>query len=297
MISVQPEESIRYLTRTIFFFLWSFVGLAQTPDVIRAEYMLMPRNDSDAELSRMKLLVNVPIKVRDSNNVILGAEYNRLAYNLERELPFSSAGLKQFHVLDFNMAYVWKFNPNWRFIGVVTPRLASTLTNPLENGDFSVNATVGFFKEKKNIDKPMILVLGVAYNSTVALRIPLPIFYYERRFSKSWSFVVGIPKTGMKFHLKERHQFQTEFIFDGYYVNLQNNIVLPNTVSASSVSSSAALVTVGYQFRLAANTFIYAYAGHTVFQDGVLRDADRNDIFTLNDNPSLYFRTGFRIGL
>ncbi|MDB2606517.1 DUF6268 family outer membrane beta-barrel protein [Zobellia sp.] len=257
----------------------------------------MPKNNSDAELSRMKVLVNVPIKVRDSNNLVIGAEYNRLAYNLERDLPFSNAGLKLFHVVDVNMAYVWKFNANWRFIGVVTPRLSSTLTNPLENGDFSVNVTAGFLKERKNVDKPTVMVLGLAYNSTVALRIPLPIFYYEKRFHKNWSYVVGVPKTGMKYHVNDKHQFQTEFIFDGYYVNLQNNIVLPNTTSASSVSSSAALVTLGYQYKLAANTFVYAYGGHTVFQDGVLRDEDRNDIFTLNDNPSFYFRTGFRIGL
>ncbi|WP_194552482.1 DUF6268 family outer membrane beta-barrel protein [Zobellia nedashkovskayae] len=290
-------NSRKFSTCAVFFLLCSFVGLSQTPDIVRAEYMMMPRNGSDAELSRMKLLVNVPIKVQDSNNLVIGVEYNRLAYNLQRELPFSSAGLKQFHVVDFNMAYVWKFTPNWRFIGVVTPRLSSTLSNPIENGDFSVNATAGFLKEKKNIDKPAIMVLGIAYNSTVALRVPLPIFYYEKRFHKNWSYVVGLPKTGMKYHMKEKHQFQTEFIFDGYYVNLQNNIVLPNTTSASSVSSSAALVTVGYQYKLAANTFLYAYAGHTVFQDGVLRDEDRNDIFTLNDNPSFYFRTGFRIGL
>lgn len=279
------------------FLLGSSFCFTQTPDVIRSEYMLMPKNKSDAKLSRFKLLVNLPIKIRDSNNLVIGAEYNRLAYNLRKGLPFSDAGLKQFHVIDVNMAYVWKYNPNWRFIGVITPRLASTLTNPLENGDFSINATVGFLKEKKNIDKPMLLVLGIAYNSTVSLRIPLPIIYYERRFRPNWSFVVGLPKTGLKYHFKERHQFQTEFIFDGYYVNLQNNIVLPNTVSASAVSSSAALVTLGYQFKLAKDTYLYGYMGHTVFQDDVLRDEDRNDIFTLNDDPSFYFRTGFRIGL
>lgn len=279
------------------FLLTPIYCFSQTPDVIRAEYMLMPKNKSDAKLTRFKLLVNLPIKIRDSNDLVFGAEYNRLAYDLQKELPFSNAGLKQFHIVDINMAYVWKFDPNWRFIGVLTPRLASTLTNPLENGDFSVNTTVGFLKEKKNIDRPMLLVIGIAYNSTVALRIPLPIIYYERRFRPDWSFVVGVPKTGLKYHLNDRHQFQTEFIFDGYYVNLQNNIVLPNTVSASSVSSSAALVTLGYQYKLAKNTFIYGYAGHTVFQVGVLRDSDRNDIFTLNDDPSFYFRTGFRIGL
>lgn len=290
----------RFKTVLVFFgtiLLVVNLGIAQTPDVLRAEYMLMPRNKSDAQLSRLKLLVNFPISVGDSNNLVFGSEYNRLAYDLQKELPFSSAGLKQFHILDVNMAFVYKFAPSWRFIGVVTPRLASTLTAPLENGDFSVNATVGFLKEKKNIDKPMLLVLGIAYNSTVALRIPLPIIYYEERFRPNWSFVVGIPKTGLKYHFKERHQFQSEFIFDGYYVNLQSNIVLPNTVSASSVSSSAALVTLGYQYKLAKSTFLYAYMGHTVFQDGVLRDNDRNDIFTLNDDPSFYFRTGFRIGL
>ena len=171
-----------------------FTILAQTPDVIRAEYMLMPKNKSDAQLSRVKLLVNFPISVGDSNNIVIGSEYNRLAYDLQRELPFSSAGLKQFHVLDLNMAYVLQFKPEWRFIGVLTPRLASTLTDPLENGDFSVNATVGFLKEKKNVEKPMKLVLGIAYNSTVALRIPLPIVYYEKRFRPDWSYVVGIPK-------------------------------------------------------------------------------------------------------
>ncbi|AYN68779.1 hypothetical protein D1013_16025 [Euzebyella marina] len=274
-----------------------FTILAQTPDVIRAEYMLMPKNKSDAQLSRVKLLVNFPISVGDSNNIVIGSEYNRLAYDLQRELPFSSAGLKQFHVLDLNMAYVLQFKPEWRFIGVLTPRLASTLTDPLENGDFSVNATVGFLKEKKSVEKPMKLVLGIAYNSTVALRIPLPIVYYEKRFRPDWSYVVGIPKTALKYHLSEKHQFQGEFIFDGYYVNLQSNIVLPNTVTASSVSSSAGLITFGYQYKLAKSTFLYGYVGHTVFQDGVLRDEERNDIFTLNDDPSFYLRTGFRIGI
>jgi hypothetical protein len=101
----------------------------------------------------------------------------------------------------------------------------------------------------------------------------------------------------MKYQFAERHMLQTEFILDGYYVNLQNNILLPNTITASSVSSSAALVTFGYQIKLAQDMFAYGYMGHTLIQDGVLRDNDRNDIFTLNNNPSFYFRTGFRIGL
>ncbi|MBD0779103.1 hypothetical protein HPE56_14985 [Maribacter sp. ANRC-HE7] len=271
--------------------------MAQSPDIFRLEYMIMPKNNADAQLSRYKMVVNVPLKVKDSDNIIIGAEYNYLAYKLGDNEYFDSKGLENLHVVDLNLAYVYKHNQNWRFIGVVTPRLSSTLTNPLENGDVSVNVTAGAFKERQDIDKPMRLVIGLAYNSTVSLRIPLPFVYYEKRFHPNWSYVVGLPKTGFKYHLDETHLIQTEFILDGYFVNLQNNIILPNTGFASSVSSSTALLTIGYQYNISKIMSFYGYVGHTIFQDGVLRDKDRNDIFTLNDEPSLYFRTGFRIGI
>lgn len=282
----------------IFFLSLTSYVAAQTPDVFRLEYMLMPRNDSGAKLSRIKLVANVPIKVKDSNNIVIGGEYNRLAYDLQsNDIAINGEGLNYFHVVDLNIAYIHRYDQNWRLVGVITPRLASTLTNPIENGDFSVNATVGAFKDMQNIDKPTRLVLGVAYNSTVALRIPLPIVYFEKRFHPSWTYVVGVPKTGMKYHLKENHIIQTEFILDGYFVNLQNDTALPDAGFASSISSSAALVTLGYSYNITKVMSFYGFFGHTLFQSGVLRDEDRNDIFTLNDDSSFYFRTGFRIGL
>ncbi|MGB5668116.1 MAG: DUF6268 family outer membrane beta-barrel protein [Maribacter sp.] len=270
---------------------------AQSPDIFRLEYMLMPKNKAEAKLTRIKLVANVPLKIGETDNLIIGSEYNYLEYEIGENTNFDNEGLKDLHILDLNLAYVYRHSDDWRFIGVITPRLSSTLTNSLENGDVSLNVTVGAFKDKQNIEKPMRLVLGIAYNSTVALRIPLPIVYYEKRFHPSWTYVIGVPKTGLKYHLKKNHMIQTEFILDGYFVNLQNNIILPNTGFASSISSSAALFTIGYQYNISKSMSFYSYAGHTLFQDGVLRDKDRNDIFTLNDEPSFYFRTGFRIGI
>ncbi len=294
-MGIRRRLGIIWSVGIFFIIVW---GNAQTPDVLRLEYMLMPRNDAGAKLSRIKLVANMPIKVRDSNNIIIGGEYNRLAYDLQRDdIVVGAEGLNYFHVIDLNLAYVMKYNEDWRFVGVLTPRLASTLTNPLENGDFSINATIGAFRDRQKIAKPDRLVLGIAYNSTVALRIPLPVVYYEKRFHRNWTYVIGVPKTGMKFHFKERNIIQTEFILDGYFVNLQNSTVLPDAGFASSISSSAALVTLGYSYNLNKAMSLYTFAGHTLFQSGVLRDSDRNDIFTLNDKASFYFRTGFRIGL
>ncbi len=276
---------------------FGFSGYSQTPDVFRLEYMLMPENDAEVQLSRIKLVANVPIKLKDSNNIIIGAEYNRIAYDLKRDVTFNNAGLSLFHVLDVNFAYVYKHNEDWRFIGVLTPRLASTFTNPLENGDFGINITVGAFRDRQKIEKPTRLVLGIAYNSSVIYRIPLPFIYFEKRFHPKWTYVLGAPKTGLKFHPSGKHTIQSEFILDGYFVNLQNNVLVSDTGLASSISSSAALITFGYQYNITKVMAVYAYAGHTLFNSGVLRDNDRNDIFTLNDQSSFYFRTGFRIGL
>ncbi len=270
---------------------------AQTPDIFRLEYMLMPRNSAEAKLSRIKLVGNLPIKVRENDNIVLGVEYNRMAFNLRREEPFNDVVDETFHVADLNMAYIHQYNTDWRFVGVLTPRISSTLNRPLEKGDVSINATVGAIMDKPLADKPTRLVLGIAYNSTVALRIPLPVIYYEKRFHPNWTYVVGAPKSGMKYHFNDKHMLQTEFILDGYYVNLQSSIISSDSGLASSISTSVALATLGYQYTVAKNMFLYGYAGHTLFQDGVLRDKERNDIFTLNDEPSFYFRTGFRIGI
>lgn len=279
-----------------FFFLTTFC-LAQTPDVFRLEYTLLPENDAEVQLSRVKLVVNYPITLKDSSNIIIGSEYNRIVYNVGRNLGFANEGFNLLHVLDVNLAYVHKYNDEWRFIGVLTPRLASTLTNPIENGDFSMNLTAGGFRDRRNINQPSRLVLGLTYNSSVSLRIPLPIVYYEKQFHPKWTYVVGVPKTAMRFEPKKNNTFQLEFIVDGYFVNLQNNVLLSGTDLASSISSSAALVTFGYQYNFTKEMSMYIYGGHTLFQSSVLRDDDRNDIFTLNDEPSLYFRTGFRIGI
>lgn len=276
--------------------LLSYTTNAQTPDVVRIEYMTMPKNNADIQLSRMKLVANIPIKVWEKDNIIIGAEYNGFNYNLQQEVAFDKDVFKNFHVIDFNLAYIHQYNKDWRFIGVVTPRISSTLNDGLQNKDINLNVTIGAFKDQPDIDKPTRLVLGIAYNATVALRIPLPVIYYEKKINPNWSYIIGVPKSAMKYYINEKNMLQTEFILDGFYNNLQDNLILPNG-AATAISSSAALVTLGYQYTISKNMFLYGYLGHTLFQDAVLRDSDRKEIYTLNDEASFYFRTGFRIGL
>ena len=258
----------------------------------------MPENKAGVETSRIKLLANFPIAVRNKRDfIVLGSEYNRYNFEVPDTLFANSGDLRKLHVLDLNFAYVYKLTEEWRMVGVVTPRWSSNFVKELQEDDFNINYTVGAYQDKKNIDKPFRLVLGLSYNSNSPVQIPLPVLYYEKRFHPNWSYILGVPKSGMKYFTPKGHFFQTELFVDGYYVNIQNNILLAGNTLSTDVSYTALLLTLGYQYKITKDMSVYLVGGHSLFQNGALRDNDRKDIFTLNDEAGFYFRTGFRIGI
>ncbi|ASV29134.1 DUF6268 family outer membrane beta-barrel protein [Maribacter cobaltidurans] len=288
----------KYSWALIFVLVVHFANWGQTPDVFRAEYMLMPENKAGVETSRIKLLANFPIAVRKKRDyIVLGSEYNRYNFEVPDTLFANSGDLQKLHVFDLNLAYVYKLTEEWRIVGVVTPRWSSNFVEELQEDDFNINYTVGAYQDKKDIEKPFRLVLGLSYNSNSPVQIPLPVLYYEKRFHPNWSYILGVPKSGMKYFTRKGHFFQTELFVDGYYVNIQNNILLSGNTLSTDVSYTALLLTLGYQYKITKDMSVYLVGGHSLFQNGALRDNDRKDIFTLNDEAGLYFRTGFRIGI
>ncbi len=280
------------------FFIFSFIGSSQTPDVFRVEYMLLPKTKIGNKTSRIKLVGNVPVKVFNDDILVLGAEYNQYDYEVVSTLTVEAQeALAKFYVIDLNIGYVYNWKEDWKIIGLITPRWASNFSVEFDEKDFKINATVGAFKDKKNVDKPYRLVLGLSYNHTSSIKVPLPFLYYEKRFHKNWSYTLGVPKTGLKYFTKKNHFFQTELILDGYYVNIQNDILLDDNSTSTDVSSTSLLATIGYQYKFTKDISIYLMGGHSIIQNGTLRDTDRNSIFILNNKPGLYFRTGIRIGI
>ena len=271
---------------------------SQTPDVVRVEYMLMPANSEEVETSRVKLVLNVPLALRKKQDyIILGAEYNRFSFEVADNLFPNATDIGKFHVVDINFAYMYKWSEQWRLVGVVTPRWSSNFVSEVQEEDFNLNYTAGAYKNIKDVEKPYILVLGISYNATSPIQVPLPFAFYEKRFHPNWSYIVGVPKSGMKYFTKKGHFFQTELFLDGYYVNIQNNILLLDNNLATDISSTALLLTIGYQYKITKDMSFYLVGGHSLFQNGVLRDADRKNVFSSNDALGLYFRAGFRIGI
>lgn len=192
---------VRKVRTFCFIFFVTALGYAQTTDILRVEYTRLPENNSDSQVTRYRLLFNAPINVGGDRYLILGADYSFIDFDPTREFPFDDSELNTLQVLDFNVGYIFKLNDDWRFIGILTPRLASNFVEGIVPEDFLLNATATLWKEKKDIEKPFRLILGLTYNSTTGLPVPLPLINYHKRFHLKWSYTLGIPKMDFKYHM------------------------------------------------------------------------------------------------
>ena len=279
-------------------FLYASLLPAQSSDVFKIDYLNIPENDTGIKTQRYKFLFNLPIKLNEKKDyLITGVEYNRFDIGYSQDFPFDKRDLIRFHVIDLNLGFITKWNQNWNLVTILTPRLASNFTHGTVSDDFFMNATATFWKENATAEKPYRIVLGLSYNSTTGLPVPLPLVSYYRRFHPKWSFTLGIPRSNFKHHVTKKHTFEMALFLDGYFLNIQDDIAFPENQLGSKISLSALVGAVGYQYNVSKRMALYAFFGRTFEQEGKLRNDDRGDVFLLNDESNLYIRTGFKIGI
>lgn len=269
---------------------------AQLTDLARLEYSFIPSTNSEDHYTRLRALVNYPIKVKDKDYLVVGAEYNRILLNLDDNYPFNTRQLKKLHIIDLSLAYTFKSVSMWRFGFKINPRIASTLTNKLNRSDMFLNGGAFMIKDRTDatdIEKPYRLILGLTYNTTAGVPFPLPFISYYRRVNDKWSFSAGVPKSNLKYFFSEQSILQVFAGLDGYYAHLQQ----PTEVSGKIVdhiSLSLAVGGFGYEYCFTKHLVAYSYIGYTFRLNNVLRDENRNDVFKLNDLNAFYFRSGIK---
>ncbi|NND16102.1 MAG: hypothetical protein HKN89_07235 [Eudoraea sp.] len=282
---------------TILLFCAATIVVGQSTDLARIEYTSLPQGNTQQESSRYRVLVNAPIQTGIDEYMVLGGDYSQIQLDQAGTLPFDSESLRRLHVIDFNLGYIFKWNENWRFVGIFSPRVASNLNDGLVPSDIKLNATASLWKERKDAEKPFRLVLGLSYNATTGLPIPLPLINYFKRFHPNWAYTLGIPKSQLRYYLTDKHILDVSLFLDGYFVNIQDEIIVPGDELASAISLSAVVGSVGYQFKISKYVTWQSWLGHSIYQRGILRDDDRNSVYVLNNDPGFYFRSGLKVSI
>ena len=280
---------------TLLLFSFCFSASAQLTDLARLEYSFIPNGKSEDQYTRLRALLNFPVKTKEDSYLIFGGEYNRIILNLEDNYPFDTEPLKTLNVIDLNIGYTFKWNENWRVGAKITPRIASTLTQKITSDDLFLNGGVYAIKDRRDADikRPYRLILGLTYNTTAGMPFPLPFVNYFRQVNENWSLSLGVPKSNIKYSFNEKKNLQAFVGLDGYFAHLQR----PTSVlgkQVDNISLSVAVFGLGYDYNFTDHLVLYTYAGCTFMMNNVLRDKDRNDVFTLNQTNTFYLRTGLK---
>ncbi|WP_224531230.1 DUF6268 family outer membrane beta-barrel protein [Winogradskyella alexanderae] len=284
------------MLQVILIFCCTHIVQAQLTDLAKLEYSFIPSSRSEDQYTRLRASLNYPIKIKDTDYLLVGGEYNRILLNLEDEYPFNTNELKILHVIDFNLGYTFKWNNDWRLGLTVNPRIASTLTTTLKGDDLFLNGGIFAIKDRTDatdIERPYRLVLGLTYNTTAGIPFPLPFVSYYRKVNAKWSFNAGIPKSNLKYFFDEKNMLQLFSGLDGYFANIQQPIDV-NGQLVNNISLSVAVAGVGYEYFFTKNLVAYTYFGYTFRLRNVLRNRDREEIFGLNELNAFYLRTGIK---
>ena len=279
----------------------SFVTNAQTTDLARVEYMNLPFSKSDNSIQRYRAFIQAPIPLdKDLNKIIvIGLDYRYTDITIKDEVPFNTDIVSSTQQMEASIGYVFRStsNPDWRFGGRVLTRISSNFEGKLVSDDFIYGAAVyGIYdKTDESVDKPFRWIFGLEYTTTPGRNFPLPIINYYKEFAPHWTYTLGVPKTNVRRYLNDSHKdaLQAFLTLDNFFGNIQQNIDV-NGKTAENISMTVILGGLGYEHYFTDHLLFYGYGAYTLSNDFRLRDNERNDIYTINEDASFYVRGGLK---
>jgi len=278
-----------------------FIANAQTTDLARVEYMNIPFSKSDNSIQRYRALIQAPIPLdKDLNKIIVvGLEYRYLDINIKDPVPFNTDIVSSTQRMEASIGYVFKLEsqPDWRFGIRGLARINSNLEGKPISDDFiyGVAAYAIYDKKDASIPKPYRWIFGLEYTTTPGRNFPLPIINYYREFAPDWTYTLGVPKTNIRRYLNSSHKdaVQAFLTLDNFFANIQNNLDV-NGKTAENISMTLVLGGLGYEHYFTDHLLFYGYGAYTISNDFRLRDNERNDIYTINEDGSYYMRAGLK---
>jgi hypothetical protein len=279
-------------------------SFAQVSDLARIEYAYFPQKQSENSFKRFRAGFGVPIKLNDKGSYLVpGFEYRNVNFDFEDAVNFDTYRLNDYDSYEVTLGYTYKIKPNLRLAitsGVLISSNFETKKIIADDVLFSGSAYI-INDQTKNpeMKKPWRLILGLGYSTSAGFPLPLPIVNYYREFRPKWSFTLGVPKMNLKYNITEKSAVQAFATLDGFFANIQNNRSIPTSATTSAIAENISMTVaysgLGYEYDILKHLQFYTYIGHTFINDIRLRDSNRDDIYTINDKNTFYFRGGFKV--
>jgi len=295
----------------LLFTLISFEVVAQTTDLARVEYFYLPYSNSKNTVSRFRALVQAPIPLDKEKKEIfvIGLEYRHVDIDINDKhdvVAFDNNLVTTTQSMYGFLGYVWKGKNEWRYGIRAGIKLESDLHGSPISDDFIYEIGAYAIKDKRrNLsegEKPYRLIFGLIYSTVPGRWYPLPLINYYKKFSRNWTYTLGIPKTNIRHYLNDSHKdgIQVFATIENIYANIQQGFVPkspsynPNQKLAESIQHTSGVIGIGYEHFFTEQLLLYTYVAQSVYSNFRLEDGDGNKIYKINTANSPYFRVGLK---
>lgn len=268
----------------------------QSSDLMRVEYLNIPNSNSKNSIKRFRVFLQAPLKVSEGNYIVVGGEYRYIDLSWQ-DVPFATEDLQSVQNIEATLGYVhMSKNTDWIYAGNIGARISSNFETQLISDDYIYVArgyAIRDRTEQGKSDKPNRLIFGFEYTTTPGRNFPLPIINYYREFAANWTYTLGVPKTNVRYKFDTTNHIQAFLTLDNIHANIQGNKLI-NGKLAEHISATQVLGGLGYEHYFAKHLLYYGYVAYTISNDFRMRDDKREDIYTIDNAGTIYFRTGIK---
>jgi len=283
--------------------LLSGVAQGQISDLARVEYTVLPRNNSTLAYNRIRTLFNYPIRLKKEGAYwVAGIDFSYInTANKKNTLPFDIEKLSSFSIFNINNGYTAKLKNNWRYgIRLQTGFSSNLSEDKLKFEDIAFSGDLVFIKNNKDnpkVKKPNRLIIGISLSQNRGFPI-LPFILYYRKFHKKWSYLLGVPKTNIQYHINTKNRLKLIARLDGFSANLQQEITIPNQQgSATRFRNRLIIGGIRYEHKFTKHLEYYINGSYILDNAYELRDEDLNTFFDFTNLSKFYLKSGIRFKL
>ena len=278
--------------------LFAFVAFEKVHaqlDIARVEIVNLPKGgNQDIEFSRIRAVFNVPIKLKNNQYLIIGADYSIIDIEQIENSGFDTKQLTDFQTFEVNLGCTKKLKNNWRLIGTLKPGVT---TNSVNKTSFfkSIRMSGGlvFYKDEKET-KQYDLVMGAFYNAFSGFAFPLPFIKYHKIIDEHWSYDLGFPKMNLEYTFNLKHAVKAYATIDGFNSNLIETVTITDGV-IQKFNARVLVAGFKYDYTIREHLEFYFASGYIFDSTINFRDNNADDLVQIKGDNAIYLRAGIRL--
>ncbi len=225
------------------------------------------------------------------------SKYDFSFFNTPDASAFSS--FEQMHALRPTLLIGKKLDSNWTLNAAFSPVISSNFKNGIKREDILAGGRLTVSKRWKSQNGFALFTFGLAYGTLLGEPQIIPLLSFTKKINSSFSYFLGIPATGVKYHINERHSFKLRAAVSGLYANNAQEISFNGfeEVTNTKLLYNALDVALEHRYRIQPNLTTVARLGFVPTSQLEIRGPGQELIYDFLPKSTAYFTMGLSFNL